>query len=869
MKKQIPSSKRPNWLKLLIVIILIAVLLIAGVVTVMMLNKPKQSPNGRKKIIELLMQNSEQAKRQQVSSDFGFTVPYDPAQMDAEGIVQNRDSAPGSFQGKTYSGDELKEKRGYGIITLRLKSQPLLNTDSQNQLLKTRSYFTIVANRNKNYFGQKDTIEEYKNKSNLDVLTIEKRKSLTSANPNDEITERTVNISGKEYRELKVAHRTKVLNGQFMTLRHSYYYLTVQNDRPYWLSVYDIQGHNKDELSMWQGVIAATTYTPPNNDALTKHRSFAQLAEAKAPTDTANIRDSISDDIMVNVVARNQLATVRIGAGRCADLTFRANGYTLTLANTCMFGIGSGSIVSGDGLVATNGHVTKMADKDLARHAWPRNQSEWDAYYQFVVGAGYTTREELRALINESSRSDKEVIEKLSGYLELAAKGGVGIANDRTDYVVQTSDEPIRLKDRGWTKTATNKAAKLIDQEVGPEDSLSVRSTYTDVALLKMDGTFPTIQKMSSLNAVQKGDAMTAIGYPAVVDGGPHTTKQRTVPTVTYGHATGEMYDAGGHKLMVMSTQIASGNSGGPAFNKRGEQVGLNTYGAGCPDRDDGDCFGRGIARDGKDIHAMAEKNRVRIDTSGELAQLWQKGLDNFVAGRYKRAAESFTELNSKYPNNYIVKKFLETAEKQPRDETDQTDERPSTIDDGDQGIGGGDLRIPPLTKSSNSSALTAVVVVTVIVIVLCIAGVITAVVIVRSRQKNSKISHTASPTPYPVNPVMPPQQPSTSWAPQQSQSQASSSTPVSPATPPQQYLQQPAVPPSVSTIPMPAAHPPTTPATPQPVITPAPWLQPSMQQVQTPMPPMPAPPSPQIPQQQSPQPYQQPRFQGPPDKTN
>ena len=125
MKKQIPSSKHPNRLKLLIVIILIAVLLIAGVVTVMMLNKPKQSPNGRKKIIELLMQNSEQAKRQQVSSDFGFTVPYDPAQMDAEGIVQNRDSAPGSFQGKTYSGDELKEKRGYGIITLRLKSQQI------------------------------------------------------------------------------------------------------------------------------------------------------------------------------------------------------------------------------------------------------------------------------------------------------------------------------------------------------------------------------------------------------------------------------------------------------------------------------------------------------------------------------------------------------------------------------------------------------------------------------------------------------------------------------------------------------------------------------------------------------------------------
>ena len=869
MNKQTTSPKHPNRLKLFIILAIVILILIASVVAVMLLNKPKQSPSSRKKIIELLTQNTGQTKQQRITSDLGFTVPYDSAQIDAEGIVQNPDSAPGTFQGKTYSGDELKEKRSYGIITLRLKSQPVLETESQ--LLKMHSHLTIVSNRNKNYFGQKDSIKEYAGKSNLDVLTIEKRKSLAGANPNDEITERTVTISGKEYRELKVAHRTKALNGQYITLRHSYYYMTVQNDRPYWLSIYDVQGHNKEELAIWQGVIAATTYASPGNNALTKRRLSAQLAEAKAPTDTANIRDSISDETMINVVAKNQLATVRVGAGRCADLTFRANGQSLTLAHTCVFMIGSGSIISGDGLVATNGHVTKVHNEELAQNAWPSNQAEWDAHAKFVVGAGYATWEEMRDLRNRGSRGDKDAVQKLAGYLKLVPKDGISVANDQTDFVVQTSDEPIRLKNSSWIKTATNKPAKVIDQEVGPEGSLSTKSPYTDVALLKMEGVFPTVHKLASLSDVKTGEDMTAIGYPAVVDGGAHTKRERTVPTVTHGRATEEMRDAGNHRLMVMSTQIASGNSGGPAFNKQGEQVGLNTYGgATCSGEESGNsCFGRGIARDGKDIQTMAEKNQVRIDTNGELAQLWQRGLDDFAAGRYKNAAKSFTELNNKYPDNYIVKKFLTTAESQPHDETDQTDEQPSTTDDnGDQSTIDSDLR-GSITKSNDN--LTLIIVISVVsVIVLCIVGIIIAVVVARRRTKTAT-PPVMSPAVYPVNPMVPPQQPATTWAPQQQVQYQPQQPPVTPpaqtVTLPQQYPQyppQPGMQPPAPMAPAPAGQQPVAPAaTPQPPVMPSPQPQPQppVQQPQSPINPAPVPTPSSVPQQ--------PPFQGPPDKTN
>ena len=265
----------------------------------------------------------------------------------------------------------------------------------------------------------------------------------------------------------------------------------------------------------------------------------------------------------------------------------------------------------------------------------------------------------------------------------------------------------------------------------------------------------------------------------------------------------------------------------------------------------------------------MAEKNQVRIDTNGELAQLWQRGLDDFAAGRYKNAAKSFTELNNKYPDNYIVKKFLTTAESQPHDETDQTDEQPSTTDDnGDQSTIDSDLR-GSITKSNDN--LTLIIVISVVsVIVLCIVGIIIAVVVARRRKKTAT-PPVMSPAMYPVNPMVPPQQPATTWTPQQQVQYQPQQPPVTPpaqtVTLPQQYPQYPPQPGMQPPAPMalaPAGQQPVAPvATSQPPVMPSPQPQPQppVQQPQSPINPAPVPTPSSVPQQ--------PPFQGPPDKTN
>lgn len=763
------------------------VLLVGSVVALYFVLQPSaQSPNGRKKTINLLTKTNTQTQQRNITSQLGFSLQYDPSTMTAEGIVQNPNSAPEVFQGQTYSGDQLQETRNYGIITLHLtnktSSTPQPGTAQPSQL-------TITANRNKNYFGSKDSIPEYKGKSNLDIITQEKRKSLAHAGRDDEIHERAITIADKKYRELHVRHRLKALNGQLTTWRQSYYYLTVQHDRPYWLAVTNLPANDRDELAIWQNVISRVSYTQPQDGALSSSQPvIARLAAANTPTDTANIRGTVSDDIMLSVVAKNQLATVRVGAMRCARLTFRAQSYTLTLAKACNGGIGSGSIVSSDGVVVTNGHVVETTDAELLANAFPTSQQEWDDYVQFVTGAGYATETQIRELISQAANNDTAATQKLIAYLQLVPKSNITISNSRTDYVVQTSDDPIRLtKENTWQKSATNKTATLIDKEVDTGD-VDLSSRYTDVALLKMSGTFPTIQQLSSLSSVQNGDRITAVGYPALVDGGISTKQSRTIPTVSTGTTSRTLRDGGGHSLILTTTEISSGSSGGPAFNAKGEQVGITTYARESCTKEES-CFGSGIARDAQDAQTMATKQRVSIATNGELTKLWQMGIDEFVAGRYSTAARSFSSLNSKYPGNYLVTKFLSTAQNQPRDETDQTttpspDARntdPST--NPDTSI---NYSYTPFTSSEHSTIV--ILIICFMVIVVIAIAIIGFAIWASTRKRNSAQAR----YPYPPAPMAQSKQPPISYTGQPQPPTQQPYYPPQPVTPVQPPMVQP-----------------------------------------------------------------------------
>ena len=354
----------------------------------------------------------------------------------------------------------------------------------------------------------------------------------------------------------------------------------------------------------------------------------------------------------------------------------------------------------------------------------------WKSYFEFVISAGYISRADLASLAAKAQEGSADAIAIIFSLINKVPEHNVQVANDESDYVVQTSSDPIRIDGTyaryKWVTTSTNYSAKKIDSEVNMKSlRLDINNKETDVAILKIEGNFPAVE-LGDSTLLDSGDRLTAIGFPAVVDDGLNTKKEKTVPTVTQGNLQQTVLDGGGHKLFLMSTMIASGNSGGPAFDSKGKQVGINTYGGGrCEDDKKGNsCFGKGIARDISDLKAMAKKNNVAISADGELTKLWKDGLAQFDKGKYSKAKDYFSELNRLYPQNYLVAKLLKISEETADDYVDE---------DVAKQYGNS-----PVDNKSNNTALAVVVVLT-ITIGLLFIGTSVVVIIVTSDNKRKK----------------------------------------------------------------------------------------------------------------------------------
>ena len=681
---------------------------------------------------------------QTVVSKYGFTVTYDTATFNGSAHEVAKNSNDKEYRAKTYNNDELKESRGYNLVEIAFKqaSDAIKGKDGKISSRTIRPYLTINTSRARNYFDRSTMPDKYKDKkkySDLDLLAEVDVMKVKEKEPNAKLTVSKITISGKEFRKIDQT-LTYINNGIVYETGHAYSYMTVQNGRPYWMRFNAYKGVGiEDYVAQLERIIAGVTFQKPDNKLLvgTEENASAVLASTSTNSslsdqDTMNTLENLDTDSIISVVARNQIATVRVASSRCADIKYTAdNGAWLQIPNACAGGIGSGSIITNNGHVATNGHVVEWSTDTLFSSAMSQASEDlWKSYFEFVINAGYISRADLASLAAKAQEGSTDAIAIIFSLINKVPEHNVQVANDESDYVVQTSSDPIRIDGTyaryKWVTTSTNYSAKKIDSEVNMKSlRLDINNKETDVAILKIEGNFPAVE-LGDSTLLDSGDRLTAIGFPAVVDDGLNTKKEKTVPTVTQGNLQQTVLDGGGHKLFLMSTMIASGNSGGPAFDSKGKQVGINTYGgAACEDGKKGNsCFGKGIARDISDLKAMAKKNNVAISADGELTKLWKDGLAQFDKGKYSKAKDYFSELNRLYPQNYLVAKLLKISEETADDYVDE---------DVAKQYGNS-----PVDNKSNNTALAVVVVLT-ITIGLLFIGTSVVVIIVTSDNKRKK----------------------------------------------------------------------------------------------------------------------------------
>jgi S1-C subfamily serine protease len=393
------------------------------------------------------------------------------------------------------------------------------------------------------------------------------------------------------------------------------------------------------------------------------------------PEGTSYVPTTLDDETLVNVIAKNQPSVVRIVTLYCADITLNSSRAVANFADTCSGKVGSGSIISSDGYIATSGHVVSAtAAKALVQSL--TDIKDIDRYLDYLVVSRLLTAFDASTIYEASLTEDDDAKTLLYATSDLIPADQINAANSSTEYAVQLSNQPIVITTLSsrlsleYTDTVVN--AKLVDidyDQVSSDAGLTTGEfTTSDVALLKATGSFPYIT-LGTIDNVKVGDQLTAIGFPSAVDGVDNKLTQ-AIPSITQGRVTDIRFDAAqnARKIIGTTVPIGQGSSGGPALNDAGEQIGLNTYGIlECPDLK---CYGDGQVRDIADLKALIKKNNITLKTGG-ISEDWANGLTAYVKGNYADALQYLTQVQAEYPANYLVTALLNVASQQVGTATD------------------------------------------------------------------------------------------------------------------------------------------------------------------------------------------------------
>ncbi len=388
------------------------------------------------------------------------------------------------------------------------------------------------------------------------------------------------------------------------------------------------------------------------------------------PDNTSNIIKPLNNANLISIVAKNQPAVVRILTVRCADIVIKLDS-DIEKKDVCIAGVGSGSIISSDGYISTNGHVIDLPDYSLVSQSITSvsKYSEILEYLYLQKLISYDKANSyLRDLSNNSKRQDA-----VTSIVRLIPKDKLAISNQDITYAVQVSNEPIRLdtsNSRMSVRLADSiKEAKFIDKDFNlesAEQALTQGNGFdsSDVALLKIDGDYPYIN-LGSINNLSLGDQLIAIGFPAFVDGSVDTSQWQTVPSITQGivKKIGEDSNVGSRKLIISDVQVAQGSSGGPALDINGNQIGLNTYAnIECADLM---CFGDATIRDIADIKALLDKNNIVLKKDSVINEHWYAALRSYNEGDFVSALSDFEWIEDNYTYNYLSSSLAKTTRSQ------------------------------------------------------------------------------------------------------------------------------------------------------------------------------------------------------------
>jgi len=160
----------------------------------------------------------------------------------------------------------------------------------------------------------------------------------------------------------------------------------------------------------------------------------------------------------------------------------------------------------------------------------------------------------------------------------------VGTIPGQTTFFGPTGDQTVSgsgffISDGGYILTnnhvveGTNEVSIILSDGTQEQASIVGTDRYSDIAVLKMDGSIPAVARLGNSELLDPGEFVIAIGSPL--------GDFKNTVTVGVVSATGRAIDTGqGYQienLIQTDAAINHGNSGGPLVNLAGEVIGINT----------------------------------------------------------------------------------------------------------------------------------------------------------------------------------------------------------------------------------------------------------------------------------------------------
>jgi len=178
---------------------------------------------------------------------------------------------------------------------------------------------------------------------------------------------------------------------------------------------------------------------------------------------------------------------------------------------SCSAGVGSGSIISSDGYIATNGHVAVISPKQALLDSLTSSK-EIQRYLDYLVVAGLLPSAKAIAIRTGVANDVSSASDALNATIALIPSSTVTATNVDLQHAIQLGNEPVRLDSGGSrlaiTYTSTIVRASLVDQDFDQETAdqslLTGQFTTSDVAVLKMKGDYPYL-RLGNGSSVQVG----------------------------------------------------------------------------------------------------------------------------------------------------------------------------------------------------------------------------------------------------------------------------------------------------------------------------------------------------------------------------